>query len=289
MDRFQLRADQQINNNVDTPLYRFTINGLEYDIEFPLVTPEVIDFAVLKWFTTDNPIYILEKEDRPKKVQTLFSTIERWAMMQHHQSVRDANGTLILPLTSIRRTDIQQIDDRTVAVDNDGVTNLTLYIREYINPVSNQKEYIVNNEHHDRKGIVEIIQIQAPKIVKVTYSVMFWATYIQDLNFMIQHMIQKFGKHHSVYFSEKLSFGAFLNNINDASNDEDISGTERIYKTNFELSVEAPLIDSNTIKSIRTYQGASVDMLVGESILDKYTSAKLYSQIDWRNPYKLER
>ncbi len=289
-NRFQEAASQQFYNNTDTPQYHFTIPGLEYDILFPDINPETVDYAVKSWFEIHQPIYIEHREDERKKVKVIFSTIERWAMMQHREDLRDESGILKLPIISIRRGEIQTIEERTPTVDKDGSTNILLYVREYINPVSERKEYIADySDTHDRKNIVEAIEIQAPKMVRISYSVIFWANYIQDLNVMIQHMIQNFTKRHSVYASEKVWFPAFLEGLSDNSNDEEIANSQRIFKTNFSINVEAPFIDPKTIKTYRTYQGINTEIFSDEQVLSTYQSAKVRDAIDWDSPYKLRR
>jgi hypothetical protein len=289
MVRF-IEAQDQKEQSTLLPQYKYSINGLEYDIEFPYVTPEVVDYAMNKWFNEDQPMYLIEKEDRPKKIKCVFSTIERWAMFQHHPDLRDQNGTLILPIISLKRNAITPVPERTVAVDQLGVTNIKLYIREYINEHSGMKEYIANlNNNIDRKNIVELIEVQPPKVCTITYSVIFWSNFITDLNEMIQHMVQNFGNKHAIYFSQKLWFNAFLQSMDNISNDEEILNGERIFKTNFTIDVNAPLIDLKTLTTSRLYQGADIDINLSEGIISAAKANEIRDKIDWYSPYKLQR
>lgn len=283
-------APDQIQQSPSLPQYKYTLNGIDYDIEFPYVTPETVDYAVHKWFNEDQPISMIEKEDKPKKIECIFSTTERWVMFQKHERLRDSNGILRLPIISLRRVSINPIYERTVAVDEYGTTNIRLYVKEYINPSSQQKEYIVDSSSSkDKKNIVEAIDIQPAKVCEFQYSVVFWSQFVEDLNMMIQHMVQNFSNKHAVYVSDTLWFSARLDSLNNLSNDEEIANGERVFKTDFTLIVTAPLIDPNTISHVRSLQSLDLDIDFEEAIINKSKSNEIKNKIDWYHPYKIQR
>ncbi len=283
---FREAIDQQ-RQSKDGIEYRLAIDGLEYDIELPFVSIEMVDKSVLNWFERDQPMYLVEGEDKRKKIEVVRSTAERWAMMQEMEHLRDVNGTLNLPLISVMRQNVTPIYERTAAVDKHGSNNIKLFVREYVNPRSKRKEYVLEWEAKEKKSIVEVIEIQPPKMCLITYSVMFWANYAEDLGLMLQHMLQNFGDKHDVYYSENLFFFARLGGIENSSNDEDISGAERVFRTNFVIEVEAFLVDRKTITPRRTIQAMRFE--AGEAMVIGDDAVALANRIKWYSPYRLQR
>lgn len=262
--------------------------NVPFDVEFPEVTLRTIDFAMKKWFTNDQPIYTTNNFNQRRKIPILWSTEQRWSMMQKRQDVRDSKGQLILPLISIRRGSVDPIWERTAAVDIHGTANYKLYVHEYVNPTNGQKEYKLRNSQDKTVPIVEVIEIQAPKIVKVTYSVIFWSSSMQDLNVMIQHMIQHFHNKHTIQVSEHMYFSAFLDGISNDSNDASVQQDEYIYKNSFNIYVEAPLIEKDSIRRRRGIQGIKFKMKL-MSQMDENEKMRLANELTPHDPYKLER
>lgn len=73
--------------------------------ELKPVTIETIDRAVRDYFDKKLNITV-ETENDKKKVSVMFATGERWKLSK--EDLRDENGTLILPLISISRTNIDR-------------------------------------------------------------------------------------------------------------------------------------------------------------------------------------
>lgn len=73
--------------------------------EIKPVTLETIDRVVRDYFDKKLNITVQTEIDK-KKVSVLFASGERWKLSR--DDLRDENGTLILPLISIRRTNIDR-------------------------------------------------------------------------------------------------------------------------------------------------------------------------------------
>jgi len=291
---FKEAFDQQPQNIRGEPEIRDTLStDVPYDVSFPSIGLREVDYALKKWFVEDQPIYIQgSNSNNPtaqgKKVEVIFATEERWSMMQKHPEMRDSNGQLRLPIISIRRDNVDLLAARTVPVDELNTAGFTLYVQEYINPSNQQKEYILNNRKDATVPVMEMIRIQAPKYVTVSYSVIFWSNFTSDLNQMIQHMLRKFGQHHAIYVNEFLWFGAILQGLTNDSNDSSIQQDERIFKTSFNIVVEAPLVDVDSIKRSRATQGINMQFQV-QTVAPK-DQAKLKEWLrKMNNPYRIRR
>lgn len=80
------------------------INAPE-DFNFPSIEIEDIDRAVFDLF--DKKIaFEIEQSGKSKKVPVIFASGERFALTRRKEAIRDKNNTLILPLISILRGDL---------------------------------------------------------------------------------------------------------------------------------------------------------------------------------------
>jgi hypothetical protein len=87
------------------------------DLTIPSVGIEDVDIALFNLFDKELPLQVNSagingKEIR--KVPIIFAASEKWALNKKFKSLRDKNGSLILPLITIVRTGIQQSDDTDI-------------------------------------------------------------------------------------------------------------------------------------------------------------------------------
>ena len=96
-------------------LSRFDVPGLPSgfqgksfsDVTIPSCGIEDVDVALFKLFDEEIPFSVGSTEDM-KKVPVIFAAGEKWALLKKGRSIRDRNGTLILPLITIMRSGIEQ-------------------------------------------------------------------------------------------------------------------------------------------------------------------------------------
>lgn len=76
----------------------------------PACTIEDVDRALFKTFDEEINFEVIEKNGTVKKVPVIFATGERFALVKRRKPIRDETGAIILPIISIRRTQITQED-----------------------------------------------------------------------------------------------------------------------------------------------------------------------------------
>ena len=133
-DGSQLEKSKQDGNNVKkrtgTPSYDFYIPGS---------TLKDIDQAMYNYFDTTVDMSI-EINKVPTKVKTIFASGERWALVRKRIPLRDDDGKLILPLITIRRTDINRTTEQ---VGLPGDLN-ELVVKRKISPKNPNYQNIIN-------------------------------------------------------------------------------------------------------------------------------------------------
>jgi hypothetical protein len=95
-------------------------------------------------------------------------------------------------------------------------------------------------------NIYEFITVPYPKFVGITYNVVFWTQYMQQMNQLIETFMMKFSgpSPEFVLDTDKgYTFTAFVQNtFSNADNLEDFTSDERIIKVNFDIKVPGYII-----------------------------------------------
>ncbi len=104
------QAQQPTGNRLPTG-YEGT--NIPTDFHIPAVGIADVDTAVFNLFDRDNPVFVSISDEEgnrqyKKKVSVVFATGERFALRQRNNPIRDKEGSLILPIISVRRTGLDQ-------------------------------------------------------------------------------------------------------------------------------------------------------------------------------------
>lgn len=83
-------------------------------LTIPSVGIEDVDVALFNLFNSEMQL-VVNDENGIKKAPVIFASGEKWAMLKRGRALRDKQGSLILPLITIGRNNIQQTpaDDQT--------------------------------------------------------------------------------------------------------------------------------------------------------------------------------
>ncbi len=97
-----IKAPNSVSSGYDNP-------DVVDDFKIPSCTIEDVDRAVFKLFNEELPLFI-KKKDELKRPPVIFATGERFAILARNRPLRDKTNALILPLVSIVRTGIDQLN-----------------------------------------------------------------------------------------------------------------------------------------------------------------------------------
>lgn len=198
--------------------------------ELPSVGVEDVDRAIFEFFDKDLRLHVANgRSGVVQKIPVVFAAGERWAMLKANRALRDKSGTLILPLTTIRRMDIQQ--DVATDIAGRGINQQTgeLVIKRQLSPLDRTYQSLVNklgivNQTNvadstatlltDRttgentldpdvsesgllapklgNNVWEIITIPAPQFFTVTYEITFWTQHMQHMNQIVDKVMSSY-------------------------------------------------------------------------------------------------
>ncbi len=238
-------------------------------IEFMESTLETIDGAMLDFLTNDLDLFVTTNEGF-RRVPPLWVTAERAYQIKNNKDLRDDEGTLILPLLTLTRTEVTKEQDFRGTVfanmypypDAKGGT-ITVARRinqkktaEFQNAAANRL-YGPNHDVRSRmynspsrnmstqRVVYETMSIPLPTWVKVQYQISIRTEYQQQMNQLIQPFVTVPGNsrmprriHKEGHFYEVFIEGNFQNNANQAT----LGMAERNYETNISVEVLGYLI-----------------------------------------------
>lgn len=243
----------------------------------PPVGIEDADMALFRLFDKDigftvRVVEAANKEIQIKKPYVIFATGERFAIAKKLRPPRDRNNTLMLPAISIRRTSIEQTSaDITGRGINQFTGNLVIKRRleksdrDYQNFINKlgfenlQNSFSTRRETGEHQNdidvlqggllekrvsldnIWEIITVPQPQFFTATYEVVFWTSFTQHMNYLIETYISSFlpnDRIHKLVTDKGYWFLAYTQDqFANQENIDDFTEDERILRYSFNVQV----------------------------------------------------
>ena len=169
-------------------------------------------------------------------VNVMYGNEERWKAVRKNNVLRDKQGTLILPLIMLKRTDIARNELSGQAFKHD-------VKREHIEVIRNSQWSKKNR--YDRFSVLtgqkpqyENLVTGMPDFADITYEFVLWTNFIEQMNPLIEMFIEQGNKYWGN--SEQYKFLSSIESITDAS--EMNQNGERFIKSTFSLKVGCYLL-----------------------------------------------
>jgi hypothetical protein len=215
----------------------------------------------------------VQKEINVKKPFVIFATGERFALAKRLKPFRDRNGLILLPAVSIRRTtieqqggdvflgemtikrrldesdgDYQKLINRLALKNVDSLIDTTRSNRGKDKNLQSIREGMLLDDRGPLKSdhVYEIVSIPFPQFFTATYDVVFWSSYTQHMNYMIETLLSSQivpGKGFYLKTDKGYWFNASIDNsLTAQDNAEDITDSERLIKYSFKITVRGFLL-----------------------------------------------
>lgn len=206
------------------------------------VTLEDVDTSIMG-FIKEIIRPSIKENNEVFKVPVMYANQERWVSARKKGVLRDKNGAKILPLIMIKRTEVAKSTELPVGMEHD-------LNREH-------SDYIVGStwsktNRYDRfavqtgaKPVTEYLVTTVPNYVNVTYEVVLWSNFIQQMNSLVESFIEFNNQYWGT--GQERKFYSLVESISDASEME--QNGERFIKSNFSVMTKAYLLpeDYNSI------------------------------------------
>ena len=176
------------------------------------------------------------------KVPVLYGNEGRWKSVRGRGTLRDRNGSIILPVIVIKRTDLTFDENLPQSFKHD-------VKGEFINVVKSSSGWSQNNRYSrfnvltGQKPIQEFVKTGMPDFVNCTYTVVMMTSYMEQMNdlnsLMIEHLKTYWGDQTSYRFRTELEGGI--------SNEEQMeSQGERLIRNEFSMTVNGYIMSDFT-------------------------------------------
>ena len=183
---------------------------------------------------------IVKEANETFKIPVMYGNEERWKSARKRGFVKDKQGAFILPLIMLKRTEVGKNELSTQGFEHD-------LKRENIEVIRNSKWSKKNR--YDRFSVLTGVKPQEerlitgmPNFTDITYEVVLWTNFIEQMNFLSEAFIAQ----SNTYWgdTEEYKFLSILDTITDAS--EMTQDGERFVKSTFSLKTSAYLLPEDT-------------------------------------------
>ena len=232
------RSTKNMKWNSDARNYnskKSVLPGKDFTKNFA-VTLKDIDLCMLNHVRDVMQITIRESGENVR-VPVMYGNQERWKNVRKNGAVRDRNGSLIMPLIMIRRTDVNFNPSMPFSYDQDlkGIVSNPVRVSKW----SKDNRYSRFGVQHGQQPIREMITTGVPDWVDCTYSIVALTNDIEQMNLITETFVF----HENTYWGEALDF-RFLSQLGGSFADAtemDVDG-ERLVKLEFEIILKGYLL-----------------------------------------------
>ena len=230
-----------------------TYNDKDSEYNLRTVRLEDADSSVYNYFDKKISIHVDTDKGR-SKVPVIFASGERWKMIRDNKGLRDENGTLILPLVSVRRTMVE----RTPGFGGMAQEVPSITISKRIHEKTGNMQNLVKTRtmfgftEKKRDPVIETMTIPYPDFCTLFYEITLWTQYQAQMNEILEKIFYNYNIRDSFvmpleYEEGQPKKGFYFVGFRDGtlpsqSNVEEFTSQERIIKYTYNIKIPTYLI-----------------------------------------------
>ena len=201
------------------------------NINAPKIGIYDIDLAFKSFLENDVRPTIVE-DDKFIPVPVTYSTPENWSSAQRDGHMRDSNGKIQAPLITFKRNSLDintELSKLKVLTDEDTS-------RTFTKTYTQKNRYDAFSQLVGERNFSEYHIVDTPDYVNISYDVIVWCDYMEDLNKVVEQIIYFQGG----AFGERYKFQ--IKGESYTFETTNGTGDERIVRSNMTLTTKAYLI-----------------------------------------------
>ncbi len=207
-------------------------------IKTPSCTIYDVDYAVLSYLKEVIHPQV-EQDGQTIDVPIMYANGEKWTQVQKRGYMRDVKGKLMTPLIFIKRNNI---------VERDTMKKLDVNINPEGNTMTFKNQYTMKNKY-DRFHILqgksptqEYYISSVPEYIDVTYDLLLWTEYTEQLNSVIEQIMPTSG----FAWGTTWKFPTYIGDY--AFETMNNTGEDRIIRATLPLSTKASLLFESELR-----------------------------------------
>ena len=207
-------------------------------IKTPKCTIEDVDWAIMSYIRDVIKPQIKEN-DAIIDVPIMYSNGEKWAQVQKRGYMRDRKGKIMTPVITIRRGSITERDTlKKLDVNQNPSGNVHTLQNKFTKTNRYDKFAVLRGV----KPVKEYYVTTVPEFVDVSYDLLLWTEYTEQMNSLIEQIMPTGG----FAWGTTFKFPTFINDYTfDTTN---ASGEDRIVRATLPLTTKATLLMSDELR-----------------------------------------
>lgn len=198
-----------------------------------------IDSVIKYYFDNTIKPYVLE-DGVTVKVPVVYGSPEKWKSIESDGYFRDKEGKILTPLISYKRASITRNRNLSSKVD---ANYPQVYYSQPVRWTSKNK-YDAFSVLTNAKPVNQYTNIIIPDYVDLSYDVIIWTNYVEQMNSIVESIIYTEGS----YWGEENRF-KFRTKIDNYTNTTDaLQDSDRVVRTTFQLTLFGYLIPKTIAK-----------------------------------------
>ena len=170
-DRTINRADQ-VRRDTDT-------------IKTPACSIYDVDYAIISYIRDVIKPTVIE-DGNVIDIPIMYANGEKWSQVQKHGYMRDQKGKLMAPLMILKRNSITERDTlKKLDVERNPSGNTQTLRNRFTQANRYDRFGVLNNA----KPTQEFYITSVPEFIDVTYELLIWTPYIEDMNKVIESIM----------------------------------------------------------------------------------------------------
>ena len=176
------------------------------------------------------------------KVPVLYGNEERWKSVRNRGTLRDSNGSIILPVIVVKRTSLAFDENMPLSFDMDVKGKFISVVRSS-NGWSKSNRYDRFAVLTGQKPVEEFVKTGMPDFVTCNYTIVMMTAFMEQMNDLNTLMIE----HLETYWGDQTSYRFVTSLGGDITNEEQMeSQGERLIRNEFSMSVKGYIMSDFT-------------------------------------------
>ena len=221
-------------------------------VKTPKVTIEDVDFAIISYIRDVIKPTIIEN-NLSIDVPVMYANGEKWAQVQARGFMRDRKGKIMTPIISLRRNNITERDTlKSLGVNNNPAGNDFVYRNKH----TVQNRYDRFNVLQGKKPAQEYYLAPVPEFVDVSYELLLWTEYTEQMNFLVEQIMPTNG----FAYGTTHKFSTYLQDVSFETTNN--TGEDRVVRATIPMTTKAALMMPFELKKSNFEKRFSVKRVV---------------------------
>jgi hypothetical protein len=202
-----------------------------------------MDSAIMYYF--DNVIRPrVEESGEQIRVPIMYGSPERWASVRRTGYIRDKKRQILTPVIMFKRTSMTK--NESIPLDKLDANNPKLHYtfekkwtqKNRYDKFTAQQKLIPQNEFYN---------VTLPDYMTLTYNFIIWTAYTEQMNKIVEKVNYSVGSYWGA--PDKMKFKTVIDSFSDVT---EMSDTERVVKTEFDVTLNGYLIPKSFNNKVTT-------------------------------------